>query len=144
MQLDQSEIDALMAEASELADQAADQPVESAPSQQSPPAEQRRPPLDTANWPPRLQRILKLEVPVIVQLAERDMKMQEVLDLNIGSIIEFDKRFDSELELIVTDRQIGFGHAVKVGENFGLRITRIGSIYETIRALGSSSVCKPN
>ena len=83
-----------------------------------------------------LQRILKLEVPVIVQLADREMTMEEILDLNVGSIIEFDKRFDAELELIVTNRQIGLGHAVKVGENFGLRITRIGSIYNTIKALG--------
>ena len=51
-------------------------------------------------------------------------------------MIEFDKKFDAELELVVSDRQIGLGHAVKVGENFGLRITRIGTIYDTIRALG--------
>lgn len=86
--------------------------------------------------PAEIQRILNLEVPVIVQLAGRQMNMKEVLDLNVGSVIEFDKRFDAELALIVTNRCIGLGHAVKVGENFGLRITRIGSIYEKIRALG--------
>ena len=49
-------------------------------------------------------------------------------------------RFDigAELKLVVTNRQIGLGQAVKVGENFGLRITRIGTIYDTIMALGGS------
>ena len=83
-----------------------------------------------------VHRILKIEVPVIVQLAERRMSVEEVLELNVGSIVQFEKPFDAELELMITNRRIGFGQAVKVGENFGLRISRIGSIYDTIKALG--------
>lgn len=86
--------------------------------------------------PVEVRRILQLQVPVIVQLAVRGMSMEEVLKLNIGSIIEFDKRFDAELDLMVNDRQVGLGHAVKVGENFGLRVRRIKPINETIKALG--------
>lgn len=83
-----------------------------------------------------LRRILRVEVPVIVQLAQRQMSMEEVLGLNVGSVIQFDKPFDAELELIISNRRIGAGHAVKVGENFGLRISTIGSVQDTIRALG--------
>ncbi len=136
--LEQSEVDALLAEAELLATE-----VSGKPAPDPAPATTARaiPPPPTPaplpeNVPVELRRILQLEVPVIVQLADRYMAMADVLALNVGSVIEFDKKFDAELELIVSDRQIGLGHAVKVGENFGLRITRIGTIYNTIRALG--------
>ena len=138
--LDQSEVDAMLAEAELLANEVA---CETAPEESAvavpPPATPPQPakPLPE-NIPPELRRILQLEVPVIVQLVERKMAMKEVLSLNVGSVIEFDRRFDAELKLVVTNRQIGLGQAVKVGENFGLRITRIGTIYDTIMALGGS------
>ncbi len=53
-----------------------------------------------------------------------------------SAIVEFDKPSDSELELLINNKCIGLGQAVKVGENFGLRITRIGSLHDRITALG--------
>lgn len=138
--LDQSEVDAMLAEAellaNEVACEAAPEPTAVAVSAPAPPPSSAKPLPE--NIPPELRRILQLEVPVIVQLVDRKMPMAEVLSLNVGSVIEFDRRFDAELKLVVTNRQIGLGHAVKVGENFGLRITRIGTIYDTIMALGGS------
>ncbi|HON66420.1 MAG TPA: FliM/FliN family flagellar motor switch protein, partial [Phycisphaerae bacterium] len=85
-----------------------------------------------------ISRILNIEVPIIVQLSERTMPLSEILNLTTGSIIEFDKPADSELELRVNNKCIGSGQAVKVGENFGLRVVRIGSLRERIKALGES------
>lgn len=86
--------------------------------------------------PPDPTRILTLQVPVIVRLAERQMKLSEILNLTTGAIIEFEKSADSELELMINDQCIGQGQAVKVGENFGLRVTYIGTVHERIRAMG--------
>ena len=136
--LEQSEVDTLLAEAELLATEVSGEPAPD-PAPVTPPPTSMIPGPPTPlpeNLPVELGRILQLEVPVIVQLADRAMEMADVLALNVGSVIEFDRKFDAELELIVSDRQIGLGHAVKVGENFGLRITRIGTIYNTIRALG--------
>jgi len=83
-----------------------------------------------------IQRILNIEIPVIVRLGEQTMTVKEVLDLVPGSIIELPKRADAELDLLVNNKQIGFGTAAKVGENFGLRITYVGDIRERIEALG--------
>ena len=131
--LDQSEVDALLAEAEMLATEVSGAaPPDPEPAAPPPEAPKRLP----ENLPPALRRILHLEVPVIVQLAERQLDMGDVLQLNVGSVLEFDKSFDAELELVVSNRKIGLGHAVKVGENFGLRISRIGTVYATIRALG--------
>lgn len=83
-----------------------------------------------------LQRILKLEVPVIVKLAERKLLLSEVMRLGVGAIIEFIKSNDEPLQLLINNKPIGVGEAVKVGENFGLRITQIGDIKQIIQSLG--------
>ena len=86
---------------------------------------------------PDLRRILQLEVPVIVKLAERKLTLGEVMRLGAGAIIEFSKSSDEPLELLVNNKPIGVGDAVKVGENFGLKITQIGDVREIIRSLGA-------
>ncbi len=85
-----------------------------------------------------LRRILQLSVPVTTVLAERLMSVESVVAITVGTIIEFDVPFDSDLALRVSDRPIGAGQAVKVGENFGLRITQIGTVQDRIDALGSA------
>jgi flagellar motor switch protein FliN/FliY len=82
-----------------------------------------------------IERILQIKVPLMVVLAQRKMAVREILNICIGSIIEFVKPFDEELELLVNNRSIAFGHAVKIGENFGLRIVRIGDVMTRIDAL---------
>jgi len=84
-----------------------------------------------------LSRIMRLSVPVIVKLAERRLNLQEVMRLGNGSIIEFFKSFDEPLELLINNKTIGQGEAVKVGENFGLRITHIGDVKSIIKSLSS-------
>ena len=83
-----------------------------------------------------LSRILRMEVPVIVKLAERKLMLSEVMRLGTGAIIEFFKRSDEPLELLIHNKTIGVGETVKVGENFGLRITQIGDVKQLIQALG--------
>lgn len=73
-----------------------------------------------------LDQIMKLDVPIIVRLAERQLPLGEVVRLVPGAIIELDKSSDGELDLLVNNRAIGSGTAVKVGENFGIRMTFLG------------------
>jgi len=87
----------------------------------------------TAN---ELRRILHMHVPVIVKLAERKLTLAEVMRLGPGAIIEFIKSNDEPLELLINNKAIGLGDAVKVGENFGLKISQIGDVKEVIRSLG--------
>jgi flagellar motor switch protein FliN/FliY len=83
-----------------------------------------------------LARILRLEVPLIVQIAERRMPLSEVTALTHGSIIELPKQIDEELDVLVNNSQIGSGRAVKVGENFGVRMTNVGAVTARVAALG--------
>ncbi|HEY7118225.1 MAG TPA: FliM/FliN family flagellar motor switch protein [Tepidisphaeraceae bacterium] len=92
-----------------------------------------KPPTASAN---ELRRIMRLEVPVIVKLAERKLTLAEVMRLGPGAIIEFSKSSDEPLELLINNKTIGLGDAVKVGENFGLKINQVGDVREVIRSMG--------
>lgn len=66
------------------------------------------------------------------------MAMSEVLSLVPGAIIELPKSSDEELDLLVNNKQIGVGTAVKVVENFGIRISFIGDLKQRIEAMGGT------
>ncbi len=82
-----------------------------------------------------LSTILKLSVPVIVQIG-RDVKtFDDIVAFGPGAILELDKSSEDELDLLINNKPVGHGLAVKVGENFGIRVTRIGSPRERIEAM---------
>jgi flagellar motor switch/type III secretory pathway protein FliN len=73
--------------------------------------------------PPYIRSLLRVQVPVVVSLAESQRPLKKVLELSPGSIIQFTKPCDEPLTLSVGNREIAVGEAVKVGDKFGLRIT---------------------
>lgn len=82
-----------------------------------------------------IDRILKLRVPVVVRIAERTLRTADIMKLAPGSIVEFDRRVNDELDLMVNNRKIGTGMAVKIGEHFGLRVGFIGDARQRIASL---------
>lgn len=128
--IDQSEIDALLSEADGLVAETAATVAADIPPPPPPPRALKLPD------DPSLQRILRIKVPVVVQLARRMMSIEDVRKLAVGAIIEFDKSVEHELDLLIKNRPIGGGACVKVGENFGLRITRICKRTARVQALG--------
>jgi flagellar motor switch protein FliN/FliY len=82
--------------------------------------------------------LMKLRVPVIVRLGHRAMKLDDVISLGPGAIIELPQQADSPLDLMVANKVIGQGVAVKIGENFGIKMTALGSPRELASALGPS------
>ena len=89
--------------------------------------------------PADIQSILQIEVPVIVQIGGRRMTVDEVMSLGPGAIIELSKHADDPLDVLVNNKPIGHGAAVKVGENFGVRITGLGKVADRIKAMGDEA-----
>ena len=85
--------------------------------------------------PADLNAILKLEVPVIVQIGQRAMTVRDVVGLVPGSIVEIPKTADEELEILINNKTIGTGRAVKVGEHFGIRVEYVGDAAERLAAM---------
>ena len=86
---------------------------------------------DTKN----LQQILSIKVPIIVKVVRKKLTMAEILKLHVGTVIQFDQDAYQHVEIMVNNSTIGLGQPVKVSENFGLKITQIGDITDTIKAL---------
>jgi flagellar motor switch/type III secretory pathway protein FliN len=88
-----------------------------------------------AQLPNYTRSLLKVRLPLSVNLASCKRKVSQVLKLGHGSIIEFEKGFDMPLEMEVGGVVIALGEAVKVGEKFGLRISSIKLPDERFKAL---------
>lgn len=72
---------------------------------------------------------------MIVQIGRRKLPLSEILSLSPGAIIEMGKSADDDLDLLVNNKPIGTGAAVKVGENFGIRIAGIRPARDRAEAL---------
>ena len=68
------------------------------------------------------------------------MKLGDVLGLQPGAIVELPKKSDEELTLVVNNKAVATGTAVKVGENFGIKVSFIGNVKARIAALGQKPV----
>jgi len=90
-----------------------------------------------------LNAILKLEVPIVVEIGRRAIALSDVKAMVPGSIIELPKGAEEELELLVNNKPVATGIAVKVGENFGLQISFIGDLKSRIVALGGPQTASP-
>lgn len=80
-----------------------------------------------------LNRISKLPVQAIVTLATKKIEMSQLLSICPGSLITFDKACEDPLDLYINNEIYCQGEAVKIGENFGLKIDQVGlkKEYET-------------
>ena len=80
------------------------------------------PAAELARLPRYARSLLKVLVPVSVNLATQKHTVQEIRELVPGAIIKFDKSCEELLDVVVCDQAIAAGEVVKVGDKFGLRI----------------------
>jgi flagellar motor switch protein FliN/FliY len=62
---------------------------------------------------------------VRVLFGSRQMRLNELLKLACGSIVELDRAPDDIVELVVNDRVLARGQVVQVDGCYGIRITEI-------------------
>lgn len=85
-----------------------------------------------------IKTILKIHVPLVVEIGRRNMSLDNVLRLGPGAILELDKSSEENLDLMINNIPVGQGQAMKVGENFGVRIVDIGSAQKRLSAMSQS------
>ncbi len=69
--------------------------------------------------------LMDVKLPVRVRIGRKKMLLKEVLEMDIGSIIELNQLADDPLEILVGETVIAQGEVVVVDGNFGVRITSI-------------------
>ena len=91
---------------------------------------------DMQEQPQTLKQTLRIELPVIAVIDEKQMTLGEVVRLAPGAVIPLGKSPGEPLDLMINDRRLGRGVPVRVGDALGLKITEIGTPQDTIQRLG--------
>lgn len=79
--------------------------------------------------------LLDIPLQITVELGRTKQKLEEVLELTPGSIIELDKLAGEPVDVFVNSKLIAKGEVVVIDENFGVRITDIISQKERLQNL---------
>lgn len=69
--------------------------------------------------------IMDIPVQLTVELGRTQMKVREIMELTVGSVIELEKAVEEPVELYVNGRLIGKGEVVVVDESLGIKITEV-------------------
>ena len=75
--------------------------------------------------PANLNLVLDVPVSLTIELGSCQLPMKEVLQLNIGSVVQLDKPADAPVELSVNGKLIARGEVVVVEDRFGVKITEV-------------------
>jgi flagellar motor switch protein FliN/FliY len=78
-----------------------------------------------ATAPANLNLVLDVPVSLTIELGSCQLPMREVLQLNIGSVVQLDKPADSPVELSVNGKLIARGEVVVIEDRFGVKITEV-------------------
>ncbi len=79
--------------------------------------------------------IRDVKLPVRVRIGSKKMLLKDVLNMDIGSVIELNQLANEPLDILVGDKVIALGEVVIVDGNFGVQITEIGTKKERIEKL---------
>jgi flagellar motor switch protein FliN/FliY len=80
-----------------------------------------------ANEPRNLSLLLDMQLEVAIRFGKRELPLREILELNAGSVIEFEQQIVDPVELLLDGKTIGRGEVVVVDGNYGLRMTEIST-----------------
>lgn len=81
-----------------------------------------------------LNLLMDVELEVMLRFGERNMRLQEILELGAGSVVELDRRIEEPADLLLDGRIIARGEVVVVDGNYGLRVLEVVSPQPTAGA----------
>jgi len=79
--------------------------------------------------------IMDVKLPVKVRIGTKKMLLKDVLNMDIGSVIELNQLANDPLDILVDNHVIAQGEVVIVDGNFGVQITTIGTKKERLNQL---------
>src|SRR3954451_22893875 len=84
----------------------------------------------------QIDLLLDISLQVTVELGRARMKIQEILGLRNGSVIELDRLAGEPADILVNGTLIAKGEVVVVDEKFGVRVIEVVSRAKRIASLG--------
>jgi len=81
--------------------------------------------------------LMDIKLPVKVRIGHKRMLLRDIINMDIGSVIELSQLANEPLDILVDNKKIAEGEVVIVDGNFGVQITSIGSRKERLETLKS-------
>ena len=79
----------------------------------------------TLENPSNLNLVLDVPVSLTIELGGCQLPMREVLQLNVGSVVQLDKAADAPVELSINGKLIARGEVVVIEDRYGVKITEV-------------------
>ena len=79
----------------------------------------------SAAAPSNLDFLLDVPVKLSAELGSCKMTMQELLDLDLGTVVQLDKPANANVDVYVNQKLVARGEVVVAEENFGIRIKEV-------------------
>jgi flagellar motor switch protein FliN len=85
-----------------------------------------------------IERLLDVELEVIVRFGLTQIPLRELVRIGVGSMIELNRQVDEPVELLVNNRSLARGTVVVVDGYYGVCITEIGQPEERRQSLAKA------
>ncbi len=82
-----------------------------------------------------LDVILDIPVTISMEIGRTEISIQNLLQLNQGSVVELDRLAGEPMDVLVNGTLIAHGEVVVVNEKFGIRLTDVISPSERVKKL---------
>jgi len=79
--------------------------------------------------------LMDVRLTIRVRIGSKKMLLRDVINMDIGSIVELNQLANEPLDILVDNKKIAEGEVVIVDGNFGIQITTIGSKKERLEQL---------
>jgi flagellar motor switch protein FliN/FliY len=74
------------------------------------------------------QHFLDIPMKITIQLAQRNMKVRDILRLQPNSIVELPKSAGENVDILVNQRLIAFGEVLELEGCAGIRLTDLNTL----------------
>lgn len=89
-----------------------------------------------SNREKKLDMLMGISLPISIELGRANMEIRNILDLNRGSIIEFDKIASEPVDIVINGKKMAEGEVVVIDKHFAIRVTSLVEASERIKGLG--------
>lgn len=87
-----------------------------------------------------LDGLLDIELPLTLRFGSKRMVLGEIIGLDPGSVIDFDRAADEPVQILVNGRAVAYGETVVVRGNYGVRISRAVTSGERMDTISNLSL----
>ncbi len=84
----------------------------------------------------KLDLLMDLTLPVAIELGRTNMLIRDILDLQRGSVVEFEKLASEPVDVLINGKKMAEGEVVVIEKHFGIRITNLVETSERVKGLG--------